>query len=198
MFANSVSMSVNFLKVTGGLPFNNINKRLYYLYSSFIVIVFVMPVAILPYVDIILKQESDVAQIAKRSFISSEALILAVKMWLLLVKHESVVEIINYHDMRINKKIMSISGDMLKMLKTSSFYGKAYLIFVQVAVVGIAFRPLLQGPEKLLAFEMWFPYNYQENNFVYLCTLLYMYLGMYSVFKLFCHIECGMSSVNTP
>lgn len=185
MFANSVSMSVNFLKITGCLPFSNINQRLYYLYSLFIVIIFNIPISLFPYVDLIVKQERDVAEIAKRAFISSEALILAAKMWLLLANHKSVVDVIHHHDMQMNKKTLLASEHVSKMLKAASFYGKFYLIFVQVAVAGIAFKPLMQLPEKLLAFEMWFPYDYSESNFMYGCTLVYMYVGMYLAVQLF-------------
>lgn len=173
----SLLLVITLLKCLGMWPTDTVTPALYWIYTSFMLTFFQIPMAVLPIATLFMEEDVGVLRIANCIFLNLQVSIVPFKTVFLLIFHKNLrkaVEILScdiFNSYTDDHKRIIQEG--VKSIRRNFNY--VPLCFITVILMSLSSLTSLE--EKELFVEMWFPFNPKANLFNYFCVYIFSVAG---------------------
>lgn len=166
-------------------PSDVVNPVIYWAYTSFVLVVFEIPIAILPYVNLFFKNDVGVLEVAKSIFLNLQVSIVPFKVVLFLTYHKKMRKIVEIFCsksfssyIQLEHKYIIQEGDS----STRRVFN--YISLCLITGVLMTSSPLINLRDKPWLVEMWIPIDIKANWLNYFGVYLYTLIGKHNNWKL--------------
>lgn len=159
-------------------PTNEINPFIYWVYTLLVLILFEIPIAILPFANLFIKEDVGVLEIANGIFLNLQVFVVPFKMAFLLIHHKNL------------RKAFEVvcNGSFSSYIQPEHYFivqdgakstNKAFNYISLCLVTGILMTssPLLNIKEKPWLVEMWLPIDIKASWLNYITVYVYTLIG---------------------
>lgn len=176
IFEDSLKANMWRLSFGGAMVPKFVNKKIYYLYSFIIQVVFITPVSVMPLVRLFFMEEPDVEKVANNMMLSSEIVLVPYKVFSLLLYQEKLQRAVTYWDRA--KNIDKNSPTVTEMMKSVKHNTKVYYISCMLVFGCWAIKGIVNMMKNEAAMDMWLPFDPVANKVNLIGSYLYMGTGL--------------------